>query len=289
MYTSIIDYVNSIDKPIKNEDVKSSLTDILSGISEHTIPTLESIIEKVDFKTIGNNEYLTILQKMSSFSGKSPKDIFSGILYMFKDILKEDRNLTKLVTAELSPVIVRRTITAREAIILRTVDDVFAMSVFTIKLCDITLTDVKTTYYSKHKLKQTKDLIAPFGSLYKFYSKGFGKYIKSLPKVSDAVVVTDKPSSLMDVLFDSTGKSVSVPGVSGFRGNPIFHYRMWRVDRDVAKLELLRKTRHITELKLLDLKMRLDNENDPTLTKQIEYYEDKLSGALYKIETLEEI
>ena len=64
---------------------------------------------------------------------------------------------------------------------------------------------------------------------------------------------------------------------------------MWLIDRDIAKLEALKDKKRLIELRIMELKIEEKSGEDGDLSKQIEYYEDKLANIEYKIEKLEEI
>jgi len=86
-------------------------------------------------------------------------------------------------------------------------------------------------------------------------------------------------------IFNSNGnKNVKKIGATGFIYNPIYHIRLLLVDLEELRLEKLKDSKRLLELRLIELKNRAKQENDPKIEQAIKYYEDKLEKINRKIE-----
>ena len=171
---------------------------------------------------------------------------------------------------------------------MKLVSDIAALAFYIQDLIYFILVDVKETAIPKIRLDDIRKNSGSFVVLFNYYYKGLSKIVKELPRVSDEIVYReDAKPSMMDKLFKSKGKLLSLP-VSGFNGNPIYHIRMWLVDKEMERYELLKEKKKLIELKLLDLKLQAQNESDPKLKTQIEYYEDKIGKLEYNIKEIED-
>ena len=71
-----------------------------------------------------------------------------------------------------------------------------------------------------------------------------------------------------------------------FIGNPIYHLRLFLIDLNTLRLDRLKTEKSLLELRILELK---EGANNPRLSSQIGYYENKLNKLDMKIKRLSEI
>lgn len=69
-----------------------------------------------------------------------------------------------------------------------------------------------------------------------------------------------------------------------FIGNPIYHIRLFLIDLEQLRFERLKESKRLMELRILELKQKEANNDDPKTKKAIAYYEDKLNKLDMKIE-----
>jgi hypothetical protein len=75
--------------------------------------------------------------------------------------------------------------------------------------------------------------------------------------------------------------------ISGFIGNPIFHIRMWLVDKEIEKYEALKTRKKILEGRILELKLGKDATSEKT-KKAIDVFEKDILKIDDKIHRIEE-
>lgn len=287
MYQVLKNYIESLTATVKKESVEEALGNVITGINDEIIPSLEAVIKDSDDSVIKDNQFIKNLSKLTVRT-KDNKEYLNVLLKLLKEITSEANDITKLVDKDLSAYITSKGSTAKDIAIMKLVSDIAALAFYIQDLIYFILVDVKETAIPKIRLDDIRKNSGSFVVLFNYYYKGLSKIVKELPRVSDEIVYReDAKPSMMDKLFKSKGKLLSLP-VSGFNGNPIYHIRMWLVDKEMERYELLKEKKKLIELKLLDLKLQAQNESDPKLKTQIEYYEDKIGKLEYNIKEIED-
>ena len=289
MLVSLLNYVGGMGHTVKKGDVLTSLENVFNNIENDVIPTLSEMVESGNLEAIEKNKDIKVISNNGVIRAKDNKDLLSKIQKVFEDIIKEKSHLTKIVDKDLSDVITTRTITAKDAAILRVVNDIGGMALYVIDLCYYILIDGSDTEFPKIKLKQIKEGLPTFNNMLKVYGKDFSKLVSALPKVSNQPIEVDEGNEgMLESLLAKKGKVVDLPVAQGFINNPFYHIRMWLVDREIEKYETLKDKKRLVELRLMELKLKAKHENDPKLKGQIEYYENKLTSMEYAIKEIEE-
>lgn len=288
MISSLKDLVLRLNTTITRKDVMKNVELIFSSISEDVIPSLKELEENIDKVS---KEKLLKLKNVAAISGikhKDHKDIITKILATFISIQKEYTTFIDLVNKELNEVVTNKTITAKDAVILRIISDIASMNSYVLDFSYYLLINDKETILPKYKLKSINDGSIPFSSLYKVYSNNIHKLLQDVYKTSDNKLDVEDESGMNEVMLSKTGKLVVLPQASGFINNPIYHFRIWLTDREMNKYESLKDKKRLIELKVLELKLKQSNGSEPELSKQIEYYEEKLSKTEHAIERIEQ-
>jgi len=291
MVTELLQYVNSMHHTIKKDDVVKNLENVLTIINDDVLPTLDGMIKNSKLEVIANSPILKNIAYGTGLKAKDNKDLLVKIKNVVSDVSKSGTKLQSVVNNELNQVVTNKTVTVKEATVLKVVSDISAMSMFIMDFNYLVLISGMNseTNYPKIKLHSIKEAVPTFSSIIKSYSKDFSKTVGNLDKLpSNSMVIDDSKVSMMDKIVSKFSKGISLPNTKGFTNNPIYHFRMWLTDRDVDKYESLKDKKKLIELKLLELKLLEEGENNPKLRKQIEYYEDKLSTMEYNMKQFEE-
>jgi len=289
MLKSIIEYIGGLHHTVKKDSVSKSLDFIMANINNDVIPALEVVIDNGNLSNIETSSLLTTLGRSSNIKYKDNRDILVKIKGGFVNISKSYNTLSDLVEKELNDIITDKTITAKDAAILRIINDIGSMNSFILDFVYLILVDEKNTDLPKVKLKQIRDNVSTFASAYRVYGDNFNKLLQDTYKIStNTIDINEGKESMISVMLAKSGKIVNLPTASGFITNPIYHIRLWLVDKEIKKYESLKDKKRLIELKVMELKLEQNNESDPKLVKQIEYYENKLSRVEYEIEKIEQ-
>ena len=297
MITEIKQYIREMRGITKRDDVLKTVSNSIVNINKSVIPTISKVSEFYSKHSV-DIDRVKVAKDLNNYSGINGKDIpemLKDMKRIYTDIGKSEATLNKLVMDNFTDLISNGNLTAREVAILKSIDDISDMGMYVMDYLyllvnrhpDLKDEEVDKGYLIRVKVNEIYRGLYPFASTLKAY-RDFPKYLKDLAQVADVNVREDSNETLLRSSLSKLGKIVTLPNVKGFRGNPIYHFRMWLVDRDVKRLENLKDKQKMTELKIMELKSKADGSENPRLTKQIEYYEKKLALIEYKIRKEEE-
>ena len=291
MINTLVNYVKGINHTIKKIDVVNTLENTLGAINDDVLPTLDDMIKNSGLTIIQDSPILSAIKYSSGIKAKDNKELLVKIKSIVTNINKAGKNLEKVVNDNLSDVVTDKTISVKDGAILKIISDITSLAMYIMDFNYLILIEGKSdnTDFPKIKLQQIKDGVPAFANILKSYSKDFNKSVNELTKMpSNSLYIEDSKIAMLDKIVSKFSKNIPLPNTKGFINNPIYHIRMWLTDRDVDKYESLKEKRKLIELKLLELKTRQDGENNSKLSKQIEYYENKLSSLEYSIKEFEE-
>ena len=291
MVQTLVNYVRGMNHTVKKEELVKNLENTLGALNDDVIPMLDNMVKNGDLDVIKNSPIMNSIKYSSGIKSKDNKELLSKIKGIVVNISKSGKNLEKVVSDHLSEVVTDKTATVKDGAILKMVSDITSLAMFLMDFGYLVLIEGKSenTDLPKIKLQQIKDGVPTFAAILKSYSKDFNKSVNELAKLpSNSLYIDDSKVSMLEKIVSKFSRSIPLPNTDGFVNNPIYHFRMWLADRDVAKYESLKEKKKLIELKVLELKTKQDGEDNPKLSKQIEYYENKLSSMEYEIKEFEE-
>jgi len=286
MFQALTNYLaSSNNKVITKDEMISAVEVSFTAISKNILPAFKAVEAE---STYFDSDKAYILGQLGGSLGlttTNPKDVIKELARFFKDVHAEEKSLNKLINTQTNEKIFTSMATAQEVAIMATISDISSVTLFALDLLYYIVLP-ENTEYPKKKLEMLQQSIHYFTSIVKVYINKFDKHVDTLYKVSKTVVKKGSSVAMMDKLLAKQGRLATMPVINGFIGNPIYHVRLWFVDRDVDKYESLKEKRKLLELRLLDLKMQSAGKHDERLAKQIAYYEDKVASMEYDIKEL---
>lgn len=283
MFQAIKNFIGSSDtKPVAGDDVKLLAEAMFTSISREVLPLLKEVSKNKEYFRSDKSAILGTTAVWLDIRDKSPEGFIKELNSFFKDVLGEQQTILKLIDDSVNDKVFLTLSNARELAIIKTISDLSTITLFTIDVLDYVVTGNDTAFPAK-RLTKVAEGLPKYRMLLKPYMDDFGKHVKNLGNVAVTTIDTKASASMMDKLLAKHGKLVMLPAMNGFISNPIYHIRMYLVDREVEKYEALREKKKLLELKLLDLKMQAAGKHDEKLAKQIAYYEDKISGIEYDL------
>lgn len=287
MVDSLLSSFDLVEKPIKKEQLLKTYKTVISMLEEDLLPSLAEIIKVERNPKLSKSNIVEVTETVFKLKKLGSKSIFTTLEKMFLSIDKNRNKIEDLISKHASSVLTSRVLTIKDAAIVKLVDDISSMVLFTTDLIVCALADVNKTAFPKIKFKKLKDGLPGYAELVANYSKDIEKTISEISKLDDSVFNKDSNTTMLDLKLKSNG--VSFDFAKNFINNPFYHIRMWLVDRDIKKLESLKDKRRLTELRLMELKVAKMNSEDENLAGQIQYYEEKLATLDYEIEKLQEV
>lgn len=287
MVDSLLSSFDLVEKPIKKEQLLKTYKTVISMLEEDLLPSLTEVIKVERNPKLSKSNIVEVTETVFKLKKLGNKSIFTTLEKMFLSIDKNRNKIEDLISKHASSVLTSRVLTIKDAAIVKLVDDISSMVLFTTDLIVCALADVNKTAFPKIKFKKIKEGLPGYAELVANYSKDIEKTISEIAKLDDSVFNKDSNTTMLDLKLKSNG--VSFDFAKNFINNPFYHIRMWLVDRDIRKLESLKDKRRLTELRLMELKVAKMNSEDENLAGQIQYYEEKLATLDYEIEKLQEV
>lgn len=249
-----------------------------------------SLLLKDNTKLLDEDHGLKIIKGTLISKPKSNIDVIKEFDKMIKDINNEEKNILKLIN-ELDNTLALESMSLKAGAVIRLVTDINFMAIYILDIIMYSLTDDdEKTDLPKKRYEDFKSNLSLFVDIFNTYYGELDKSIKNLLEMTDENV--NFKSSMINGVITSIlsmigKKPISLP--MGFVGNPIYHFRLWQMGRDVADYEAQKAKKNAIEFKLTDLKLRESEEgSSENLTKQIRYWEEKIVSLEYKIKKFEE-
>lgn len=287
MIAKLIETIQSFVYSTRKEVAYEFLDRLMINMKEELLPSFDAIIASKNLDVVKKNKLFTTIYKNSGIVASDNYKALEKYKECFAFIAAQHGSLKNLIDRGMQDTLINKTMNAKSAAIVKLLQDLAAMNSYMLDLLYFVILDEKLTNLPKIKIKRIKEDIPKFTEMFKVYGFKLKTIIEEIHKVSEEPLPEDKTRiDVIDALLNNTGKLVDLP-VSGFVNNPIYHFRMWLVDRDVKKYESLKEKKQLIELRLMELKLEQEDDSDPNLSKQVKYYEEKLADIEYSIEKFE--
>lgn len=287
MVQALLEAFNLVKKPVKKEQLLKTFNTIQSLIQEDLLPSLQELKNFEKSSKITKSELYNVTKELTKIKGSKVKSVITDLEGLFSNINKNLGNIEKLISKHASSIYTNKVLGVKDAAIIKLVDDLGSLTMYTMDYVTCLLSDPKNTEFPKIKFKKVKEGIPAFVDLINGYHKKLDDILENITKLDDTAINKEMSTGLMDMKFKNSGVNILLP--QGFINNPFYHIRMWFVDRDIAKLEALKDKKRLIELRIMELKVEEKSGSDGDLSKQIAYYEDKLATIEYNIQKLEEV
>lgn len=270
---------------IKKQNISDTLDNILTNINESVLPTLNDMcnLSEAELKELSGSHYFVIMKNVSKHN-KTPKEYFTNVKKLFENISNSEGKLKQAVN-KLNPTITSISVKTHDAVVVKLINDLCFMTFYTLDFINIILTAKEdVTHLPKYKMKAIEDNLNEYlDCLIKYddIEKDLIDKLSTLPSVE----LNLSDISLLSFVSSTIAKATNlIPLSNGFVGNPFYHIRLWRLDKQHEKYEANKARRQVISLKLADLKHRVQSgAGEPNLGKQIVFYEKQLSDTEYDI------
>jgi len=281
---NILDFIESF-KTTKKEDVIRTMTIIFTSLKDTVVPMVTDMIESCDdIEEIHNSELLKHMFTFARIEGKSTKDKLIAFKNIIENVRSQEDDINVLID-RLPDVIDVNAIDGDSLGIINILQRIGTLAVYVPDLLLVVITSNHPTLL-RLKIKEVNDGLSDFITLLMYIKDTMPHDIKKLlnNKHGEIYDILSLPSSLYNNIFGSV--SVWNSAINSFIGNPIFHIRMWIVDREIEKYEALKARKKILEGRILELRLGKDATSDKS-KKAIEVFEKdilKIEDKIHKIE-----
>ena len=289
MISSLVDTIKGFFTNLKKDKVISYVDYLFNHINASVIPAFDTIIKSKNLEAVKKNKFLPMIYRAANIKASDNYKALEQLRAIFVEISEQESKIVKLVN-DLPDVMTSKAMKMKDAAVVTILRDLTSMTSYTLDLLYYIIVDESVSDLPKIKFKRIQEGMANYVSLLNAYGKNFKKTIEDVKNVSDEVIEVreniEKDMALLEQVASNTGKLVNLP-TRNFVGNPIYHFRMWLVDKEVQNYEALKVKKEMIELKVHELQLEQQGSRDKDLSKQIAYYENKLAGIEYKIEKFE--
>jgi len=295
---NIVDYVKGIlFKQVKRDDLIGNLSKLNDRYTNTLIPLAKNTLSVVS-SIKSTTEYMNSV--VAVFGRTHKPSVNKSVIVMLKTINKDIVEIQKIlpelisvVTTSFEDVIYTKSMTAKQAAVLRTTEHLEYIANFTVALIDSVVdesivakinSERGTLPYMKSAIRYG---IADYAKLISYYAAMPNDIDTMLAKIPN-IVIEPKKKGLLSSMF-KTPLVANIALTSNFIGSPFLSIGMYFSELQVEYYNYIKSRKETIDLKLLQLKsLQQNGESSPALEKQIAYYEEKSRKLEDKIRGMEE-
>lgn len=287
MFSTILEAVTPKFTSLNKKAVLKSKTFLFNSLENEVLPALDVFISS-NIKALSKNKFLSNSFSLMGIKSSNSLDGVKELRDMFQDIMSYEQKMDKLIL-NMNNVLLDKNTSLKDGTIVRVIEDLTFMSLYVLDFLYYSILDESDTNFTKKKIEVIKNELPEFIKLVKYYNKNIKNIldeILELPDVPVSISQTDS-SSMLDTFLKKIKKISFIPTANGFVGNPIYHFRMWLVDREIRKYEALKDRKEALELRLMELRYQESGSIDENIKERIAYFEEKISKIEYEIAKIE--
>jgi len=277
----------------KDEVLKTAIS-TFKAIEEEILPTFKLLLENKNIRVVKDSAVLRNINGYGKLGASNNAELIEIMYTRFQVYLAKKNIILDLIGEELSDNILASSINAKDMTITKIVEDITFITLYILDLLDYVFTQGGDQAYPPFKYREIVTKAMSFSMVLSYYTKTqLNQLVDAIPDMEDTKVnvITGKSSMIGIAFKDAMRKLHGMPGVTGFVGNPIYSIRMWLVDKEIAKYQVLKSKRKLLEARLLEAKLaEQSSPNDKEKAKQrevIEYYTGEIVDIESKIERTE--
>lgn len=287
MFSTILEAVTPKFTSLNKKAVLKSKTFLFNSLENEVLPALDVFISS-NIKALSKNKFLSNSFSLMGIKSSNSLDGVKELRNMFQDIMSYEQKMDKLIL-NMNNVLLDKNTSLKDGTLVRVIEDLTFMSLYVLDFLYYSILDESDTNFTKKKIEVIKNELPEFIKLVKYYNKNIKNIldeILELPDVPVSISQTDS-SSMLDTFLKKIKKISFIPTANGFVGNPIYHFRMWLVDREIRKYEALKDRKEALELRLMELRYQESGSTDENIKERIAYFEEKISKIEYEIAKIE--
>lgn len=289
MYLHVTDYTKELPSTLKKTDVIDGIRVADAAYSNTVNPLLEEMLVKVNDDEFNiSDAVISNIVKESGMRANNASQFLDELTKYFVMVTDTSSELIDQIDSNMGDVVTRDTVTFKQATLLRisnyyTTIPLFIVDVFDYIVATSKIDGKELDKVTKHKYKDLVMASRDFGASLKFF-KEHGKSLKrDIGKISNGIVLGENSDN---GISDGINRNTIASFITGFIGNPIYHFRTWLVDRDADKYKMLEERKKLVAARIVQLEAKRQGEDSPRINKQIEYYKNRLATMEYTAQEL---
>lgn len=114
------------------------------------------------------------------------------------------------------------------------------------------------------------------------------KFAKTIEEIPDVFLDINTGSTLIGTVGEDKLDPLLMRNFSGNTNNVIYHLRLMIAERQIANYKKNKELKKILELRLLNLKMQIENTPDAKIEREINYTQGRIQGLEHDLRKMEE-
>ena len=280
-------YLKSLVSILPKDDILENLKHDKKLITTIVIPALEQINANKGFTGKETKAYEKAFRSSFIKGAEDP-------LNFMEDRLPKLAQLADAIESELDRFLPRSMLalglSTRSALVVRAADHISFLTKYSLDVLSY-MTYLEEKSKSKHDDgSYTKGQLEDFSSYEGVYVNLLQQYTNTtanelLKRFRDVpeVILNDENFQAISASYGETKLDpvTALTTTSGFIGNPFYHIGQALAEWSVKRYDVMAEKKKVIELRLLHIKMLDDGNEDPKLTKEIEYLTKRVNRLEY--------
>jgi len=306
---NIIKFIKKLLPSIEKNKVLEDLRISIAELEQTIIPiynTATTTFEVNKFKSNVNKDLSVLFYRAFDLQGRSKQSNFiSEIDSRLINLLANAVYIRDNISEIFEHTIVNEGLSAKKAILLRAAGNISFITRFSLDLLTVVCSNEKEAINKKNlNLDESDDVLAPM--MVKRIDKGiksFAMYVsdhgvpnniysKIIGQVPNIAINTNSAQGITSVYKESdidpfisgmtkSGATNTFIDVMDFTYNPIFHVRLMIAEWQAERYKASKDKKKLLELRLLSLKMQLEDKYDAKLEQEIIYIQNRVNKIDY--------
>lgn len=294
--SQFLDYLKSLLPRLKRDDVMEDLRFTGEELEGNVIPAFKEagkFFKNGKFKADSLNELNTAFFRNYKLKAKG-----GNIVLTVEDLLPNLHVNLKFVVDALEELlehdILKDGLTAKKANLVRSAEYFSFITRYAIDFLDyVYMQETKASGGSVSdmppvKEKSLRDNVINFALLLNSNAQRPEDFAKMFDEMPDVVVNERTFGALSAVYKHESLSPLQSPLIHNFEGNPVYHLRLIVAEWQANRYKAFKDRKRVLELRLLNLKMLQEDNQDPRLQQEIDYIQSRIEGIEYKMSKMEE-
>lgn len=294
----LFSFINSLLPRLRKDEVLEDLRVTLGELNNNVIPAFEDaerFFKESKFKSEDNTGLNTVFYRNYDLS-KSGRagNLVLEVASKLKNVRENLECVRDMNEDALEEDIIKEGLTAKKAILVRSAEQLSFLTRYSVDLLNyVYAAEAKKAGSEagellKIQITRVESNVSNFARVLSVFGaepKAFLKFFETIPDI----VVNDKTHAAIAAVYDDDkldpfGSKIAV----GFEGNPIYHFRLVVAEWQADRYKNAKDKKRMLELRLLNLKLLQENNNDPKLEQEINYIQNRIESLDYKMAKMEQ-
>jgi hypothetical protein len=269
-------------RTIDKAELEDLLTAMMSEGRDNTLDALKEL-SKLDEKAFNTKAMNLMYGRLGN--ARKPQDVIKELIRINENLFKKENDIRSLLV-DVPDVITTKHTTAKVASVINMFNDISTFINYQLDFFYLLVfTEGNENEYTDPKLKEMWGAAPSYVSILMFISN-IDNELSIINKIDNNIIINEDNKSSRTLLGNT--KLNFMP--SNDLIQTIYSIRVWLVDREIKKYELLKEKKALLELRVLELKKKLAGDpTDTKILKAIDVYTEKIEETEFRIKKIERL